>query len=199
MSSPSRRAFSSGNSASESAHALTTVASSSPRGTAPKSHSSTQVTGGTSRCARAMCSAISAPHAAQRLAAPFGRGPAGGSSDVVLGDRDRPGRFPSRPRDRRRAPRRSAARAASPAPSRPLHQPAHARSSPCVKLTPGVVAAGSGSASPGAPITTSTVPTGATSPSATRIFNTVPAYGDGISTVALSVWISTSGSSSSIS
>ena len=42
---------------SSSAHALTTAASRS-RSTDPKSHSSTQVTGGTSRCARAMCSAI---------------------------------------------------------------------------------------------------------------------------------------------
>src|SRR5262245_58059045 len=52
--------------------------------------------------------------------------------------------------------------------------------------------------SPGIPITTSSVPTGTTSPSATSTFRTVPAYGDGISTVALSVWISTSGSSSPI-
>ena len=50
----------------------------------------------------------------------------------------------------------------------------------------------------GAPMTTSSVPTGTTSPSATRTCSTVPAYGDGISTVALSVWISTSGSSSAI-
>ena len=55
-----------------------------------------------------------------------------------------------------------------------------------------------GSASP-SPITTSTAPTGATSPSATRIRATRPAAGEGISTVVLSVWISTSGSSSAIS
>ena len=42
-------------------------------------------------------------------------------------------------------------------------------------------------------------PTGTTSPSATRIRATLPAAGDGISTVVLSVWISTSGSSSAIS
>ena len=45
-------------------------------------------------------------------------------------------------------------------------------------------------------ITTSAVPTGTTSPSPTRIRSTVPAAGEGISTVVLSVWISTSGSSS---
>ena len=49
------------------------------------------------------------------------------------------------------------------------------------------------------PITTSTVPTGTTSPSATRIRATFPAAGEGISTVVLSVWISTSGSSSATS
>ena len=54
-----------------------------------------------------------------------------------------------------------------------------------------------GAASP--PIETSTVPTGTTSPSATKMRDTTPAAGDGISTVALSVWISTSGSSSAIS
>ncbi len=54
-------------------------------------------------------------------------------------------------------------------------------------------------ASLGSPMTTSTAPTGATSPSATTMRSTVPAYGEGTSTVALSVWISTSGSSSAIS
>src|SRR5579864_4105088 len=49
------------------------------------------------------------------------------------------------------------------------------------------------------PITTSTVPTATTSPSATRIRATLPDAGDGISTVVLSVAISTSGSSSAIS
>jgi hypothetical protein len=48
-------------------------------------------------------------------------------------------------------------------------------------------------------MTTSTVPTGTVSPSATRMRVTTPAAGDGISTVVLSVWISTSGSSSPIS
>src|SRR2546422_6922270 len=43
------------------------------------------------------------------------------------------------------------------------------------------------------------VPTGTISPSATRIRETVPLAGDGISTVVLSVAISTSGSSSAIS
>ena len=38
-----------------SAHAFSVVASSSLRSTSPKSHSSTQVTGGTSRWARVMC------------------------------------------------------------------------------------------------------------------------------------------------
>src|ERR1043166_899499 len=49
------------------------------------------------------------------------------------------------------------------------------------------------------PITTSTVPTGTTSPSATRIRATFPPAGEGISTVVLSVCTSTSGSSSAIS
>src|SRR5918994_5192401 len=48
-------------------------------------------------------------------------------------------------------------------------------------------------------MTTRTVPTATTSPSWTRIFDTVPAAGDGISTVVLSVAISTSGSSSASS
>src|SRR6266568_896449 len=48
-------------------------------------------------------------------------------------------------------------------------------------------------------MTTSTVPTGTTRPSSTRILVTVPDAGDGISTVVLSVWISTSGSSSATS
>ena len=52
---------------------------------------------------------------------------------------------------------------------------------------------------PSSPITTSTVPTGTVAPSATRMLATLPAAGDGISTVVLSVWISTSGWSSAIS
>src|SRR4051794_25265629 len=48
-------------------------------------------------------------------------------------------------------------------------------------------------------MTTRTVPTGTTSPSATRIRATLPAAGDGISTVVLSVCTSTSGSSSATS
>ena len=58
MPSPSSRAFSSGNSFSASAHALSTVGTRSFRSMPLKSASSTQVTGGTSRCARVMCSAI---------------------------------------------------------------------------------------------------------------------------------------------
>src|SRR5204862_4671596 len=49
------------------------------------------------------------------------------------------------------------------------------------------------------PMTTSTVPTGTTFPSSTRIRATVPLAGDGISTVVLSVCTSTSGSSSATS
>src|SRR6476620_1831342 len=45
-------------------------------------------------------------------------------------------------------------------------------------------------------MTTRIVPTGTTLPSSTRIWATRPAAGDGISTVVLSVWISTSGWSS---
>jgi hypothetical protein len=48
-------------------------------------------------------------------------------------------------------------------------------------------------------MTTITLPTGTTSPSWARISETTPAAGEGISTVVLSVWISTSGSSSAIS
>jgi hypothetical protein len=49
------------------------------------------------------------------------------------------------------------------------------------------------SCSPASPITTSTAPTGAIAPSSTRILSTVPARGEGISTVVLSVCTSTSG------
>src|SRR4029079_181202 len=70
----------------------------------------------------------------------------------------------------------------------------------CNRLVLGWAAAGaSGAAAASLPITTSTVPTGTMSPSATRIFETRPAAGDGISTVVLSVAISTSGASSAIS
>src|SRR4051794_35470918 len=48
-------------------------------------------------------------------------------------------------------------------------------------------------------MTTSRVPTGTTCPSSTRMRETRPAAGEGTSTVVLSVWISTSGSSSAIS
>src|SRR5205823_1633030 len=81
-------------------------------------------------------------------------------------------------------------------------------SGPVRGLTPDVVCWGAGSArgcsssagaTPSPPITTSTVPTGTVSPSPTRIRATLPAAGDGISTVVLSVWISTRGSSSPIS
>src|SRR5215211_8301476 len=52
---------------------------------------------------------------------------------------------------------------------------------------------------PSSPMTTRTVPTGTIWPSSTRICATLPAAGDGISTVVLSVCTSTSGSSSAIS
>src|SRR5919198_4973915 len=77
--------------------------------------------------------------------------------------------------------------------------------SPCKSLLPGSAretagAAGAGAgAAPSPSITTSRVPTGTTSPSPTKIRETTPAAGEGISTVVLSVAISTSGSSSAIS
>src|SRR4249919_959809 len=73
------------------------------------------------------------------------------------------------------------------------------RSSPGETAAPWPPTDAGGTVSPGSPMTTSTAPTGATSPSATKIRSTVPAYGEGMSTVVLSVWISTSGSSSAIS
>ena len=72
-------------------------------------------------------------------------------------------------------------------------------SEPAQALSAAARARRAAGSAPSAPITTSTVPTGTTSPSATRIRDTVPAAGDGISTVVLSVWISTSGSSSASS
>ena len=125
------------------------------------------------------------------------------SPDVAA--RARPPRSPApagrslrAPRGRRRAPGQSGARAASP--GRVLLATARG----CPRATS--EADGFGhcwslptEAAPSSPITTSTVPTGTTSPSATRIARPRPAAGDGISTVVLSVWISTSGSSSAIS
>ena len=168
------------------------AAASSFRSTSAKSHSSTQVTGGISRCARVMCSNICRRIAADRLAPLSAPAPRG-----------------------RRAPRTSASviRPCGPVPA------TAARSTPsscAIRRTSGVArtfsrrargggrrggstAPGARPAAPSPPITTSTVPTGTTSPSATRIRATTPAAGDGISTVVLSVAISTSGSSSAIS
>ena len=82
-------------------------------GTSSKSHSSTQVTGGTSRCARAMCSAIRrrTPRSGSRRPSPAAPAAARTSSSVIRP----PGPCPRPRRDRRRAPARSGARPASPA------------------------------------------------------------------------------------
>ena len=165
--------------------------------TSVKSHSSTQVTGGTSRCARVMCSAMSR------------RTPRSGSRRPSSALVPEPA-----------APRTSSSVIRPPGPL-PETEPRSTPSSAATRRTRGVArtfaAAGRGAATslrgassargcstrsgaaPSPPITTSTVPTGTTSPSATRIRETVPAAGEGISTVVLSVWISTSGSSSATS
>src|SRR5262245_37636910 len=185
MASPSSRAFSSGNSPSVSATALSTVGTRSLRSTPEKSHSSTQVTAGTSLCARAMCSAISR------------RTPRSGSR------RPSPGSAPPA------APRTSCSviRPCGPVPV----SDSRSTSSSCAKRrTSGVARTfcgasfrGSGAfatgAVPSSPMTTRIVPTGTTAPSSTRICATLPAAGEGISTVVLSVWISTSGWSSATS
>ncbi len=177
MSFPSSRALSSGNSRSVRAAACSTVGRSNARSTAEKSHSSTYVTAGISRCARVRCSTI------------WRRTPRTGSR---------------RPSDACGA---DAARTSSSVirPPGPLAE-TDARSTPsscAIRRTSGVACTRSGAdgapATAPSPITTSTAPTGATSPSATRIRVTFPAAGDGISTVVLSVWISTSGASSTIS
>src|SRR4029077_17676447 len=59
----------------------------------------------------------------------------------------------------------------------------------------GVSSAFAACASPAAPITATTLLTGTVSPSLTRISDTTPAAGDGISASTLSVEISNSGSS----
>src|SRR6266545_1264898 len=187
ISSPSRRAFSSGNSFSDSAQAFSTVGTSSLRSRPEKSHSSTHVTAGTSRCARAMCSAISrrTPRSGSRRPS---CGPAAlrTSSSVI-----RPwGPLPlsdSRSTPSSRATLRTSG----------VARPLPAGFGDCAWV--GAASARGGPPSGSPPITTSTVPTGTTFPSSTRIRVTFPAAGDGISTVVLSVWISTSGSSSATS
>ena len=197
---PSRRAFSSGNSASESAHALTTVASSSARG------DRAEVALLDPRDGRYL--AVRARHvlrdepadAPHRLASPFGGRAVAAprtSSSVIRP----PGPVPATraevdaelvgdpPHERRRLHLPPAGGTGAEAASRP----------PCVKLTLGasrclgqrlawLADRRRESSRPAQP-----------RPRRRRSSRTVPAYGDGISTVALSVWISTSGSSSAIS
>ena len=69
ISSPSSRAFSSGNSRSAAAVAGARAGRAGRASTPVKSHSSTNVTAATSRCARVRCSAIRRRTPAQRLAA----------------------------------------------------------------------------------------------------------------------------------
>ena len=163
-----------------------------------KSHSSTKVTDGTSRWVRVTCSTIRrrTPRTGMRVPSAAPARVARTSSSVIRPPRPLP-------------------RTASRSTPSSLGEPAHGRggTNRGRRLVAddghdglGAVAAACGgsvstersSCSPSSPTTTSTAPTGATSPSATTIFSTVPAYGDGISTVVLSVWISTRGWSSSI-
>ena len=157
-----------------------------------------------------MCSAISrrTPRSGTRRSPGRGSGnaaAAGSVAHVLLGQPShRAGGRDGREVDPR-VPARSAERAACP------HRPAGACRT-CGSEPLGVAPTGGGlirrflhGADLGSepltpsPMTTITVPTGTTSPSPARIFATVPAAGDGISTVVLSVWISTSGSSSATS
>ena len=130
--------------------------------------------------------------AAHRLAPALGGHRAAcGGADVVLGDP------PTRPGRRHRCELDAELLRDAPHERRRLHLAALARSdrsrdSPWDTAVVGASATGVAPSS-SAPITTSTVPTGAISPSATRMRETRPAAGEGISTVVLSVWISTSG------
>ena len=149
-SSPSMRAFSSGNSCSAAATAFSTSGTSCFRSTPLKSPSSTHVTGGISLRAREVLEHLP-PDAADRLAPAFARRRAAAAAHVVFGDPPlRPGAGDRReidaellrePSDERRRAHLVAARAR-----------ARCRRSACAVPSP--------------PITTSTVPTGTTSPSA---------------------------------
>ena len=156
-----------------------------------KSHSSTKVTAGISRCARVTCSTI-----ARRMPRTGTRRPLGlrrGGADVGLDDPPA-GAAALQPDEldaerRRELPHRG---------SRAHRRRRVGRDDRderlgglLRRLAPDSTARRS--CSPSSPITTSTAPTGATSPSSTRILSTVPARGDGISTVVLSVCTSTSG------
>ena len=105
----------------------------------------------------------------------------------------RRGRCPGGRRARRRACARAGARPESRGRPRSGRTGRRRRAAP--PPAPAVASSSTArrSCSPSAPITTSTAPTGATSPSSTRIFSTVPSRGEGISTVVLSVCTSTSG------
>ena len=170
---------------------------SSETSTSVKSHSSTNVTAGISRCARETCSTIARriPRIGTRRPSPDPAADAR-TSDSWIRPPGPVGWTPTRSTPSSLASCRTAgvARTAS-------------TGSGGTTATSGSAGAASrvsrrstarSSCSPSSPITTSTAPTGAISPSSTRILSTVPARGDGISTVVLSVCTSTSGSSSSM-
>src|SRR6266540_3075677 len=150
IASPSKRAFSSGNSCRAAAHVFSSVGTSRLRSTREKSHSSTHVTAGTSRCARAMCSATS-----RRTPRSGSRRPSDAVARRTSSSVNRPcGPVPST--DARSTPSSLASRLTSGV--------ARTFFSPCDTLSLG--GEGTGSA-PSPPITTSTVPTGTTLPFST--------------------------------
>ena len=152
--------------------------------TASKSHSSTHVTEDIPVRTGHVLGDHPA-HAAQRLA-PLARGCAarGGAADVFFGD----------------APRRTGTGDVVDVDSELLRDLAHERRRAARRRLRAVQAPRRRGPIRRFPADeTSTVPTATISPSATRMRATTPAAGEGISTVALSVWISTSGSSSAIS
>ena len=167
---------------------------SEPRSTPVKSHSSTKVTAGTSRCVRVTCSTI-----ARRMPLTGMRRP----SCAVALPRPRRERRPPRSarRDRSRRVRPARRRAPWPAAGRPASREPPPSGRPARPRR-----AARSRAPPAAPRVDGAQELlarladhdehradRATSPSSTRILSTVPARGDGISTVVLSVCTSTSG------
>ena len=165
-----------------------------------KSHSSTYVTAGISRCATVRCSTMR-----RRTPRSFSRRP----SVVCVGDPAAAARtsastiLPPGPVAETRArstPSSCATRRTSGVAWTRTGgaAPPSRRAASCCGASSARGPSGSIVAAARSPISTRIVPTGTTSPSPTWIFETRPEAGDGISTVVLSVWISTSGSSSAI-
>ena len=179
-----------GTPAATPAAAFSTSGTSSSRSTPVKSHSSTQVTAGISRCARVRCSTISAADAAQRLAPALVVGAvagAGRGAHVVLGDPPpRAGAVDAREVDAELLRDPADERRRADAPRGRRHDRDDRLRRRGLRLRPSSTARRS--CSPASPITTSTVPTGDDVALARRGSRaTVPAAGDGISTVVLSV------------